>query len=83
MSNILNLVDLNKIELGLGGEFKRFGSGEHAGISPHVHQPIRNINPNGYIYGKVGTKTANGGVDYLTAKDVKQLYDYLNNGKYH
>ena len=42
-----------------------------------------NINPNGDIYGKVGTKTANGGVNYPTAKDLKQLYDYLNNGKYH
>ena len=67
----------------VGGEFKRFGSGEHAGISQHVHQPMRNISPNGDIYGKVGTKTANGGVDYPNAKDVKQLYDYLNNNKYH
>lgn len=43
-----------------GGEFKRFGSEEHAGLSPHVHQPIRNEAPNGNIYGSVGSKTSNG-----------------------
>jgi hypothetical protein len=65
-----------------GGEFKRFGSEEHAGLSPHVHQPIRNEAPNGNIYGSVGSKTSNGGVTSPTEKDVKQLYQYLNNGKY-
>lgn len=65
-----------------GGEFKRFGSEEHAGLSPHVHQPIRNEAPNGNIYGSVGRKTSNGGVTSPTEKDVKQLYQYLNNGKY-
>ena len=65
-----------------GGEFKRFGSEEHAGLSPHVHQPIRNETPNGNIYGSVGSKTSNGGVTSPTEKDVKQLHQYLNNGKY-
>ncbi len=65
-----------------GGKFKRFGSEEHAGLSPHVHQPIRNEAPNGNIYGSVGSKTSNGGVTSPTEKDVKQLYQYLNNGKY-
>lgn len=67
----------------IGGQFKRFGSDTHAGIAPHVHQPTRNEAPNGNIYGGQGSKTANGGVTSPTAKDVKQLYDYLFNGKYH
>ncbi len=68
----------------IGGIFKRFGAESHGGVSPHVHQPIRNVNPkNGNIYGSVGSKTANGGVTSPTAKDVKQLYEYLVNGKYH
>ena len=29
------------------------------------------------------TKTANGGVTSPSKKDVKQLYEYLTNGKYH
>ena len=66
-----------------GGEFKRFGADPHGGISPHVHQPRRNVKPNGEIYGSVGTKTRNGGVTSPTPKDVKQLYEYLVNGKYH
>jgi hypothetical protein len=67
----------------VGGDFKRFGAESHGGVSPHVHQPKRNVAPNGNVYGTVGTKTANGGVTQPTAKDVKQLYEYLNNGKYH
>ena len=67
----------------VGGEFKRFGAESHGGVSPHVHQPIRNVAPNGDIYGTVGTKTANGGVTSPTGKDVKQLYEYIVNGKYH
>ncbi len=27
-------------------------------------------------------KTSDEGVKFLSAKDVKQLYEYLNNGKY-
>ena len=38
---------------------------------------------NGIITGKPGSKTKNGGVTVPGAKDVKQLYEYLNNGKYH
>ncbi len=65
-----------------GGQFKRLGAEEHYGLSPHVHQPVRNIAPNGTIYGKTG-KTV--GVDtlYPSSKDVKQLYEYFNNSKYH
>ena len=66
----------------IGGQFKRFGSDSHAGLSPHVHQPQRNVTPTGDIYGGVGSKTSNGGVTSPGSKDVKQLYDYLNNGKY-
>ncbi|TVX93167.1 RHS repeat-associated core domain-containing protein [Paenibacillus agilis] len=64
-----------------GGQFKRFGTDSHAGLAPHVHQPIRNVK-NGKIRGIVGTKTKNGGVTAPTRKDVKQLYDYAYNGKY-
>ena len=67
----------------VGGDFKRFGAESHGGVSPHVHQPQRNVAPNGNIYGTVGTKTANGGVTSPSKKDVKQLYEYLTNGKYH
>ncbi|PLR90026.1 hypothetical protein CVD25_20270, partial [Bacillus canaveralius] len=64
-----------------GGQFKRFGTDSHAGLAPHVHQPIRNVF-NGNIRGGVGSKTKNGGVAVPTRNDVKQLYDYLYNGKY-
>ena len=67
----------------VGGDFKRFGAEAHGGVSPHVHQPKRNVAPNGNIYGTLGTKTANGGVTSPSTKDVKQLYEYLTNGKYH
>jgi len=66
----------------VGGVFKRFGAESHGGVSPHVHQPQRNVAPNGSVYGSVGTKTSNGGVTSPSLKDVKQLYEYLNNGKY-
>ena len=72
----------NNAKTGLGGEFKRFGANSHGGVEPHVHQPIRNEIPNGDIRGVVGTKTNNGGVTSPTNKDIKQLYDYLYNGKY-
>ena len=42
----------------------------------------RNVAPNGDVYGKVGKRTADGGVTSPSAKDVKQLYEYLNNNKY-
>ena len=67
---------------GNGGVFKRIGADSHGGISPHVHQPIRNVAPNGMVYDSLGTKTYNGGVTLPSAKDVKQLYEYINNGKY-
>ena len=67
----------------LGGEFKRYGANSHGGVSPHVHQPQRNVAPNGNTYGSVGTKTGNGGVTTPNSKDIKQLYEYLENGKYH
>ena len=64
-----------------GGQFKRLGAQEHYRLSPHVHQPVRNVAPDGTIYGGTG-KTV--GVDTLfpNEKDIKQLYEYLNNGKY-
>jgi hypothetical protein len=43
----------------VGGQFKRFGTSEHAGLSPHVHQPIRNVAQNGNVYGSTGSKTSN------------------------
>ncbi|HWO53834.1 MAG TPA: RHS repeat-associated core domain-containing protein, partial [Paenibacillus cookii] len=64
------------------GQFKRFGTDSHAGLSPHVHQPTRNVNKNGEIFGGQGSKTQGGGVTSPGKKDVSQLYDYLNNGKY-
>lgn len=66
----------------IGGAFKRFGNSSHGGIYPHVHQPQVNVAPNGNVYGSVGSKTTNGGVTYPTQRDIKQLYSYLNNGKY-
>lgn len=66
-----------------GGAFKRFGSDSHGGVSPHVHQPQRNVDPaTGNVYGGTGRKTADGGVTSPSARDVKDLYQYLNNGKY-
>ncbi|MBB5352681.1 RHS repeat-associated protein [Haloferula luteola] len=62
-------------------QFKRFGSGSHGGLSPHVHQPLRNMTPRG-ARGTTGTKTKNGGVTKPSRKDVKQLYDHVENGKY-
>ena len=57
---------------------------EHGIAGAHVHQPTRNVNPNnGMITGKPGSKTKIGGVTVPGAKDVKQLYEYLENGKYH
>ena len=67
----------------IGGAFKRFGRESHGGVTPHVHQPHVNVAPNGNVYGSVGSKTANGGVTYPSRKDVKQLYEYKVNGKYH
>ncbi|MGG4147628.1 polymorphic toxin-type HINT domain-containing protein, partial [Paenibacillus algorifonticola] len=64
------------------GQFKRFGSDSHAGLSPHVHQPTRNVNKNGETFGGQGSKTQGGGVTIPGKNDVSQLYDYLNNGKY-
>ena len=67
-----------------GGQFKRLGAESGHGINgPHVHQPLRNVAPDGSVFGDVGSKTKNGGVTSPTVKDVKQLYEYINNGKYH
>ncbi|WP_420800704.1 RHS repeat domain-containing protein [Photorhabdus temperata] len=67
----------------VGGQFKRYGLDSHAGISPHVHQPVRNVSPKtGDIYGSQGTKTSDGGVTSPSTKDIKQLYDHVYNGKY-
>ena len=66
----------------IGGVFKRIGNRVHGGVSPHVHQPFRNVAPNGNIYGSVGSRTGNGGLTFPNARDVKQLYQYLFNGKY-
>lgn len=66
-----------------GGEFKRYGLDSHGGVSPHVHQPKRNVSPKtGDIYGSVGSKTNDGGVTSPSAKDIKHLYDHVYNGKY-
>ena len=67
---------------GTGGQFKRFGANEHYRLAPHVHQPVRNVTPNGMIFGKTGKDV---GIDVFSPnkKDIKQLYEYLNNGKYH
>ncbi len=78
-----NLPGFNNNNGKVGGQFKRFGLDSHAGVSPHVHQPTRNISPkDGSIYGGQGTKTSNGGVTAPTNKDIKQLYDNFYNGKY-
>ncbi len=67
----------------VGGQFKRYGLDSHAGISPHVHQPVRNVSPKtGDVYGSQGTKTSDGGVTSPSTKDIKQLYDHVYNGKY-
>ena len=68
----------------VGGVFKRFGAKSHGGISPHVHQPYRNVNPKtGYVYGGAHDgKTGSGLIDGPTARDIKHLYQYLENGKY-
>lgn len=63
--------------------FKRFGTkpNQHGIEGPHVHQPIRNVNPNTCeITGKPGSKTKNSGVTVPGARDVKQLYECLENG---
>lgn len=67
----------------VGGTLKRFGAESHGGVSPHVHQSLRNTAPNENVYRSVGSKTANGGVTSPIPKDFKQLYEYLVNGKYH
>jgi RHS repeat-associated protein len=77
-----NSKDFNSVNGEASSQFKRYGSDSHGGVSPHVHQPERNVAPNGNIYGSVGSKTSNGGVTSPESKDIKQLYDYLNNGKY-
>ena len=48
-----------------------------------MHQPLRNISPDGVIRGRLGRKTFNNGVTLPTLKDIKQLYEHLNNGKYY
>lgn len=78
-----NSAGFNSNGSNVGGEFKRIGAESHGGVSPHVHQPIRNVAPDGNVYGTVETKTNNGGVTSPKPKDVKQLYEYLRNGKYH
>ncbi|WP_412860550.1 hypothetical protein [Cytobacillus horneckiae] len=63
------------------GQFKRFGTDSHGGLSPHVHQSTRNVNPKtGEIFGGQGRKTGNGGVTPPGKRDVTQLYQYLYNG---
>lgn len=65
------------------GQFKRFGADSHGGLSPHVHQPTRKVNPKtGEIFGGQGRKTGDGGVTSRGKRDVTQLYQYLYNGKY-
>ena len=72
----------NNNSKGIGGQFKRFGANEHYGLSPHVHQPVRNTPPNGMVFGRTGKDV---GIDVFSPnrKDIKQLYEYLYNGKYH
>ena len=67
----------------IGNQFKRFGIDGHGPQLPevHVHQPTRNVSPNGTIYGGQGTKPLEN-VTLPGRRDVKQLYEYLNNGKY-
>ncbi|MFD0707507.1 hypothetical protein C6H64_23805 [Photorhabdus luminescens] len=67
----------------VGRQLKRYVLDSHAGISPHVHQPVRNVSlKTGYIYGSQGTKTSDGGVTSPSTKDIKQLYDHVYNGEY-
>ena len=66
------------------GQFKRFGVDGHGPQLPevHVHQSTRNVSPKtGIIYGGQGT-TPLVDVTFPNNKDIKQLYEYLNNGKY-
>lgn len=65
-----------------GGQFKRYGVESHGGLSPHVHQPTRNVSPKGDIYGSQGTKISNGDVTSPTNKDIKQLYLHFKEGRY-
>lgn len=67
----------------IGNQFKRFGIDGHGPQLPevHVHQPTRNVSPNGTIYGGQGTNPLKN-VTLPGRRDVKQLYEYLNNGKY-
>ena len=74
-----NSPGFNNNSKGTGEIFKRIGAEEHGGISPHIHQPQRNVAPNGDVFGKVGSKTADGGVTLPGKKDIKQLYEYLEN----
>ena len=78
-----NSPGFNNNPKGVGGQFKRIGADEHATLSPHVHQPKRNPVVDDIVYGTTGSKTNNGGVTYPTRRDVVQLYEYLENGKYH
>ncbi|NMA85223.1 MAG: hypothetical protein GX962_15320 [Epulopiscium sp.] len=66
-----------------GGEFKRYGSvsGRHGVDGPHVHQPQRNVNGSDIRGGLFNPKKGMG-VDSPNALDIKQLYQYLFNGKY-
>ena len=67
------------------GQFKRYGTNGHGPQLPdiHVHQPTRNVSPKtGIIYGGQG-KNSLKDVTLPSSKDIKQLYEYLNNGKYH
>lgn len=41
----------------IGGQFKRLGAEPGHGIAgPYVYQPIRNVAPNGFVFGHVGAK---------------------------
>lgn len=75
--------DFNNANGQTGGGFKRFGKKSHGGLSPHVHQPKRNVDPKGIIHGVMGKDTQDGSLTLPSEKDVKQLYEYLNNKKYH
>ncbi|MCL1924194.1 MAG: hypothetical protein FWF50_01260, partial [Defluviitaleaceae bacterium] len=77
-----NSAGFNNNNGNIGGQFKRIGADTHAGLKPHVHQPIRNVAPNGNIHGQVGSKTSNGGVTSPGPRDIRHLYDFLFNGKY-
>lgn len=70
----------------IGGEFKRFGtiSGRHGIDGVHVHQPIRNVNLlTGEIRGGTFNPKKGIGVDSPNKLDIKQLYQFLFNEKYH